>query len=709
MPQALPVRYWAFISYSHRDEKKAAWLHRSLEGYRVHRQLVGQPNGRGEPVPARLFPVFRDREELAGSADLPSGLQAVLRASRSLIVVCSPAAARSPWVNEEVRLFKALGGEDRVLAVIVDGEPNATDTPGQAAQECFPQALRFRVDADGSIGQVRTEPIAADLRPGKDKPHDALLKLLAGLLDVRFDDLRRRDQERAARRRNWITAGSLATTALFGALALYAFQQQGVAEERSRVALSRQLAAQAANDTADLNASGRRTDHARALLLAIHALRIKPTAEARAALFKAVLASPQPMRYLWGHTAPMTAVAFSPDARRLASADESGGVIVWDTATAQLVCRLPRLHRGAVTSVAFHPGEPLLATGGVDTEVRLWDPATCQPRGQPLGGSGEPVRSVDFSPDGRLLAAGGGGNIVTLGRLMVWPVPAPDGPGPLIETPHGKPIASLAFSPDSRTLVTGSADGRLVVWDVATLTPRQTWEGHQVASLAFNRQGDTLVSGGASGRGTRSLVKQPFSLLLWDMATGSVSPLGASTAADRVRSVAFGPDGAVASTGPDGKVQVWDTRRDPPDRPPFIGHADTVVAMAFSRDGVLFASASADGHLMLRRLGSYGPLTRPFQPPPPAQERPRDPFLLTNVLGLSADARLMAAEELGGRVVVWDTRAGVPLRTLPPSGRRPIAIAMAPDGRTVVVTSHDGITLWDADSGNDLGDRKSVV
>src|SRR5438270_7229467 len=117
-------KYWAFISYSHTDQKWGAWLHRRLETFRVPRSLIGQP-GRDEPVPRRLFPVFRDREELPSSADLGANIRMALEQSRFLVVICSPRSAASKWVAEEILLYKRLHGEDRVLALIVDGEPNA--------------------------------------------------------------------------------------------------------------------------------------------------------------------------------------------------------------------------------------------------------------------------------------------------------------------------------------------------------------------------------------------------------------------------------------------------------------------------------------------------------------------------------------------------------------------------------------------------------
>src|SRR6185437_4375963 len=160
-------KYWAFISYSHRDTRWADWLHRAIESYRPPRRLVGTSTPHGA-VPKRLTPVFRDREELASATDLGSVINAALGASACQVVICSPQAAKSHWVNQEILAFKRLGREDRIFCLIVGGEPNPSDLPGREDEECFPPALRFRLGPDGELGTTRTEPIAADARPGKD-------------------------------------------------------------------------------------------------------------------------------------------------------------------------------------------------------------------------------------------------------------------------------------------------------------------------------------------------------------------------------------------------------------------------------------------------------------------------------------------------------------------------------------------------------------
>ena len=247
-----PPKYRAFLSYSHRDGKWADWLHRSLESYRPPRRLVGTATERG-PVPKRLAPVFRDREELASATDLGAVITDALAQSACQIVICSPQAARSRWVNEEILAFKRLGREDRIFCLIVEGEPNASDDPARLDEECFPPALRFRLGADGRLSDQRTEPIAADARPGKDGRSNAKLKLIAGVLGLGFDSLKRREQQRRNRRlfaiATYATAGMVLTTGL----AAYALLQRARAERQTvRAEAEAETARQTTNFLTDL-------------------------------------------------------------------------------------------------------------------------------------------------------------------------------------------------------------------------------------------------------------------------------------------------------------------------------------------------------------------------------------------------------------------------------------------------------------------------
>ncbi|HXI67869.1 MAG TPA: toll/interleukin-1 receptor domain-containing protein [Steroidobacteraceae bacterium] len=228
-------RYRAFLSYSHRDGKWGTWLHKSLESYRPPKQIVGTVTPRG-PVPKRLTPVFRDREELASATDLGTLLNEALRQSACQIVICSPSSARSKWVNEEILAFKRLGREDRIFCLIVDGEPNASDDPAHADEECFPPALRYKLGADGNLSTLRTEPIAADARPGKDGRNNAKLKLIAGLLGVGFDGLRQREQRRRQRQLFMIASGAVAGMVITSGLAAAALIARAQAQRQTVIA-----------------------------------------------------------------------------------------------------------------------------------------------------------------------------------------------------------------------------------------------------------------------------------------------------------------------------------------------------------------------------------------------------------------------------------------------------------------------------------------
>ena len=225
------LKYWAFISYSHSDTRMAKALQRALETYRLPRRLVGTATAMGE-VPAFLKPVFRDRDEMQAGADLKATVRVALEQSRWLVVVCTPEAARSPWVNREIIEFKKLHGEARVLACIAAGEPFASRLPGREAEECFPEALRYALTPEGLPRGGELEPVAADLRAQGDGKHLATLKLVAGMVGVGVDELVRRDAQRRGRRMAAIAAASAAGMAVMAVLTLMAVQARNEAQSQ---------------------------------------------------------------------------------------------------------------------------------------------------------------------------------------------------------------------------------------------------------------------------------------------------------------------------------------------------------------------------------------------------------------------------------------------------------------------------------------------
>jgi len=206
-------KYRAFLSYSHADTSWAKWLHRALEAYRIDKDLVGRETAHGL-IPKALRPIFRDREDFAAGHSLSEQTLAALKASQFLIVVCSPNAARSAYVNEEIRRFKALGRAAWVIPIIIDG------TPDDPQRDCFPPALRFKLGDDGDPTGEREHPIAADARPHGDGKEVAKLKVVAGLLGVALDEVRQR-AERARKRRTMLsTCAALACLVLVASAVL---------------------------------------------------------------------------------------------------------------------------------------------------------------------------------------------------------------------------------------------------------------------------------------------------------------------------------------------------------------------------------------------------------------------------------------------------------------------------------------------------------
>jgi len=233
------LRYKAFISYSHRDSRVATWLHRRLEGYRLPKAL--RPRMREQ----RLRPVFRDRDELASSAALSGSIQAALDASEALLVLCSPAAVASRWVNEEIGYFRRTHPQRKVLAFVIDGDPGA-DPLRDSARACFPSNLLL-LDVSEPDG-ARLEPAAPDARKDGDGREAAFLKLVAGLLDLPYDKLRQRELRRQQQRWALLGAGSFVLAAIFAVLAWQAL----IARDAAQLAQARaELEADTARQTSE--------------------------------------------------------------------------------------------------------------------------------------------------------------------------------------------------------------------------------------------------------------------------------------------------------------------------------------------------------------------------------------------------------------------------------------------------------------------------
>lgn len=347
------------------------------------------------------------------------------------------------------------------------------------------------------------------------------------------------------------------------------------------------------------------------------------------------------LRALKGHGASVRAAAFSPDGTMLASADDDGGIRVYEAATGKLLHALPG-HKDSVRGLAFNKNGSL-ASVARDGTIKIWDVIQGRKR---FGWTSEANSfwAVAFSPDGKTLVTGGGlyppGLRPPPGQVQIWDTatgrllvscPVPDGPALAIalhpdgsqvatvldnhvtiwDTARGKcldsfdgchisSIVSLSFSPDGKKLVGGIYDGSVTLWDRELKREVYTRKGHSGPV-----EGITFCSGDGKLLATAS---SDQTVKIWHTETGQpVLTIRGHVGA--VHCVASSPpDGwRLASGGDDKVVKFWDTKQTG-ENLPLHGHRSAVKRVAFSSDGNRLASADLDGTIRLWDTKTWLPI-----------------------------------------------------------------------------------------------------
>jgi WD40 repeat protein len=240
------------------------------------------------------------------------------------------------------------------------------------------------------------------------------------------------------------------------------------------------------------------------------------------------------------------------------------------------------LVRPEIGSLAWRPDGKELALG-LYKEVRLVDAQDESKVLATLAGQAQQVRAVAFSRDGKLLAAAGG-LPARIGEVKIWDVEQ----RAEIRTlrGHADCIYAVAFSPDGRVLATSSYDRLIKLWDVATGQELRTLKDHidAVFALAFTPDGRRVVSGAADR-----------TVKVWDTASGE-RLYTMSEPLDGLNTIALDPTGTrVAAGGLDKTIRVWQLS-DKGARlvNSLIAHEDAILKLAWSPDGKLLISSSAD-------------------------------------------------------------------------------------------------------------------
>ena len=215
-PPSEVYKHDVFISYSRKNEAFAAKLEQALESYRPPKGLK---------LTQRYLQVFRDKEDFTGG-DYHQSLDRHLKESAKLIVICSPAARQSQYVNDEIRRFAQRRGADQIIPILFSGIPNNEAKPGQEAEMAFPEALCELMEMPLAINYLGLE--ASRDKVNKGAFSDAWHSTLADIYGISRSEVEQREKKRRARTRRIafsVLSGSVAVLSVMLVFALVSRKQ----------------------------------------------------------------------------------------------------------------------------------------------------------------------------------------------------------------------------------------------------------------------------------------------------------------------------------------------------------------------------------------------------------------------------------------------------------------------------------------------------
>ena len=515
-------KYFAFISYSHKDKAAAKKLHDFMEGYKLPANLNGK-----EDLPKRIRPIFRDEAELKGG-ELTPQIQEALRNSRYLIVVCSPRSAQSYYVNEEIKYFQSLGRETKILPYIIDGKATTDEDPDCCYTPCFKEL------------QKKYELLGGDVRDLGYKA--AALKIIAPMLGIEFPALYNRFAKKEKEKRNIVITAITAFALLMACvtawiLFLYGGLDKAYADlknEKAKVESEKKakdkayaeldltykdlfatkdtlaiknLALESTNR--ELNLTNLSLQESKSIILAENAMNKIKKGDyfgARRTALEAITLSYSPeaeaaLRKSWEsnsgileghHSYWVSSVCWSPDGKYIASLSNGGVIDIYD-ATTDTIFRTLFQGCDSYGSVSWSPDGKYLASGSRDETIKIWD-AKSGKELKTLEGHSDLVTSVCWSPDGKYLASNS-----SFDDIIIW------------DANSGKKLKTLkkeswykncvSWSPDGKYLASSSNGGEIDVWDVNREKFVLTFDGYMgmSESVMWSPNGKYLVAGYISG------------------------------------------------------------------------------------------------------------------------------------------------------------------------------------------------------------------
>lgn len=539
--------YYAFISYSHKDEEWAKWLQHEFEHYHLPTTLNGLTG-----VPDKFRPIFRDIDELSGG-ELKPQISYALRASAYLVIICSPNSAKSLYVDGEIREFIEIGKQDginnigNIFPFIVDGIPHSNEG---SEDECFPKALR----------NLPSELIAGDVT--KHGREQAFVKILAGTLhhsNVRFSMLWNqfeRDRIEVERKEREKRDKLLLLESRY--LAEKALDIASVDSRLARLLVLRAL-------PKDLNDPEDRPY----CIEAESALRI--ISNYKSTIFKGV-----------------NRFKLNSAGDKGVSGSTDGTVRIWDIETASQVGESLKGHTDSVWDVTYSHDGKMIASCSKDGSIILWNAETSEQTRTIISGR-EHVRRIVFTHDDKLLLAMSNNHSYENSTLGIWSVED----GHLVRELPIPTSNDMAIDKEDRWIAIATSGTSIEIYDLKEgRMIKEIPDAHTqcLTSIDFSPDGKRLVSAMHWGEFIiRDWVSEEILL------SKKVKNVGFTDLPD-VYSAKYSSDGKyIVTASSDNVIKIWDAISGDQLGEPLVGHTDSVLSVFFSQDKSYVVSTALDG------------------------------------------------------------------------------------------------------------------